>query len=60
MLHDGPPEIDELQRYKDLYKKPLPQSFISAVSSLVVATKQTKPKFAGSTPTAVAAMEVVA
>lgn len=52
MLHDGPPEIDELQKYKEMYKKPLPQGFISAVSSLVAATKPPKPKQAGAAPLA--------
>lgn len=60
VLHDGPPGMDELQRYKELYKKPLPQNFISAVSSLVVANKKNKPKHAGSASAAAPAVAVVA
>lgn len=38
VLHDGPPEAEELQRYRMLYSKQLPGSFIQAVTELVAAT----------------------
>lgn len=38
VLHDGPPAPEDLQRYRMLYKKELPDSFIQAVSALVAAT----------------------
>lgn len=38
VLHDGPPEAEELERYRLLYSKELPDSFIQAVSALVAAT----------------------
>ena len=42
VLHDGPPNKDDLERYRKIYRKPLPSHFVKALEELVQVTKPSK------------------